>query len=181
VRQTANPYSIDSVLRIVHTLALAPQGGFLMHAASAVRNGRAYLFAGASGAGKTTLARLAPPDVDLLSDEISYVRREGDGYVAYGTPFAGELGRPGENVRAPLETIYLLRHGARNHAEPVSGGEAIRSVLANILFFAEDPELVRAVFDAAFALVDRVPVFRLTFRPDREAWDLIGHTPETRQ
>src|SRR5271168_5480077 len=31
VRQSANPYSIDSVLRIVHTLVLAEEGGFLVH------------------------------------------------------------------------------------------------------------------------------------------------------
>src|SRR5437870_1109440 len=46
IRQSINPYSIDSVLRIVHTLLLARSGGFLAHAASAVRNGRAFLFAG---------------------------------------------------------------------------------------------------------------------------------------
>src|SRR6266571_5073410 len=74
VRQTAHPYAIDSVLRILHTLLLARQGGFLVHAASAIRDGRAFLLAGPSGAGKTTLARLAPPDVALLTDEVSYVR-----------------------------------------------------------------------------------------------------------
>ena len=42
IRQTANPYSIDSVLRIVHTLLLAREGGFLLHASSAVRNGKAF-------------------------------------------------------------------------------------------------------------------------------------------
>src|SRR5436305_1315214 len=30
VRQSANPYAIDSVLRIVHTLLLAREGGFLL-------------------------------------------------------------------------------------------------------------------------------------------------------
>ena len=60
IRQAANPYSIDSVLRIVHTLVLARQGGFLLHSASAIRNGKAYLFAGVSEAGKTTISRLAP-------------------------------------------------------------------------------------------------------------------------
>jgi ABC-type molybdenum transport system ATPase subunit/photorepair protein PhrA len=80
VRQTANPYSIDGVLRILHSLILARQGGFLVHAASAVRNGRAFVFAGVSGTGKTTLARLAPPDVTLLTDEISYVRSQDLGF-----------------------------------------------------------------------------------------------------
>jgi len=59
IHQSANPYSIDAVLRIVHTLVLARQGGFLMHSASAIRNGKAFLFAGISGAGKTTISRLA--------------------------------------------------------------------------------------------------------------------------
>jgi hypothetical protein len=76
VRQTVNPYSIDCVLRILHSLILARAGGFLVHGAGAVRNGRAFVFAGISGTGKTTIARLAPPDVTLLTDEISYVRRE---------------------------------------------------------------------------------------------------------
>src|SRR6202023_2585835 len=81
IQQSANPYSIDSILRIVHTLVLSRRGGFLVHAASAVRNGKAFLFAGVSGAGKTTIARLAPPDVALLTDEISYVRKAGEGSV----------------------------------------------------------------------------------------------------
>src|SRR6266481_3937543 len=38
IRQSANPYSIDAVLRIAHTLVLAKRGGFLMHSASAIRN-----------------------------------------------------------------------------------------------------------------------------------------------
>ena len=59
--QSANPYSIDAALRIIHSLILARQGGLLVHAASAVRNGKAFLFAGVSGAGKTTISRLAPP------------------------------------------------------------------------------------------------------------------------
>ena len=43
VRQTMNPYSIDGVLRILHSLILAREGGFLVHAASAVRNARAFV------------------------------------------------------------------------------------------------------------------------------------------
>ncbi len=75
IRQSPNPYSIDTLLRLVHSLLLAEEGGFLLHAASAVRRGRAFLFSGISGAGKTTISRLAPSDANLLTDEISYVRR----------------------------------------------------------------------------------------------------------
>jgi hypothetical protein len=173
IRQTANPYSIDAVLRIVHSLILARQGGFLLHSASAIRNGRAYLFAGVSEAGKTTISRLAPPDVTLLTDEISYVRRENDGYVAYGTPFTGELAKLGENVSAPVSHLYLLAKGPENRIAPISPADAARSLLANMLFFAEDEALVQAVFHSVFEFVSRVPVSRLTFVPDPRVWELI--------
>ncbi len=179
IRQSANPYSIDAVLRIVHTLVLARQGGFLLHSASAIRNGKAFLFAGVSEAGKTTISRLAPPDATLLTDEISYVRKQdahehNAGYVAYGTPFTGELAKLGENVSAPVAALYLLAKGAENRIDPISPAEAARSLLANLLFFAEDEELVQATFHSAFEFVSRVPVSRLTFVPDARVWELIG-------
>ena len=174
IRQTANPYSIDAVLRIVHTLVLARHGGFLLHSASAIRNGKAFLFAGVSEAGKTTISRLAPPDVTLLTDEISYVRREGAGYVAFGTPFTGELAKLGENVSAPVSALYLLAKGRSNRIESVAPADAARSFLGNVLFFAEDEELVQATFHSAFEFVSRVPVLRLTFVPDSRVWELIG-------
>jgi hypothetical protein len=174
IRQSANPYSIDAVLRIVHTLVLAESGGFLVHSASAIRNGKAFLFAGVSGAGKTTISRLAPADATLLTDEISYVRKQGDGYVAYGTPFNGEFAKLGENVSAPVAVLYLLAQGPENRIDPVGEADAGRELLGNILFFAEDPEFVHRAFQAACDFVHRVPVRRLTFVPDARVWELIG-------
>ncbi len=180
IRQSANPYSIDGVLRILHSLFLARDGGFLLHAASAIRNGRAFIFAGVSGAGKTTISRLAPRDAEVLTDEISYVRPlvgepgpAGSGYIAFGTPFAGELARIGANLQAPLAALYLLVQGPENRIEPVAPAEAARAVLRNILFFAHDEELVGEVFRSAFDFVSRVPVRRLIFMPDARVWDLI--------
>jgi len=173
IKQTINPFSLDSVLRIVHTLLLARKGGFLVHASSAIRNGRAFLFSGVSGAGKTTMARLAPPDTALLSDEISYVIPQDGGYCAVGTPFFGELARVGENLRAPIECVYLLAKGPENKIEPMAGAEAVHALLENVLFFARDPEFVKLVFDAAFDFAGRVPIRRLTFVPDARVWELI--------
>lgn len=174
IRQSVNPYSIDSVLRILHTLLLAPSGGFLLHASSVVRNGKAFLFSGISEAGKTTMVRLAPPDVAMLTDEASYVRKVGDQYIAYGTPFAGEYGEPGQNISAPIAALYLLDKAPDNRIVHVEPAEAIRRLLRNILFFADDAELVRQVFESACAFVEAVPVSQLSFFPDQRVWDLIG-------
>jgi hypothetical protein len=173
IRQSCSPYAIDCVLRIVHTLILARQGGFLVHAASAIRGGKAFLFSGLSGAGKTTISRLAPPDATLLTDEISYVRREGNRYMAYGTPFAGELARVGENQCAPLSALFLLEKGLQNRIEPVGPSEAMRRLLRNILFFADDLELVKLVFQSACEFASLVPIHRLAFVPDERVWEII--------
>ena len=173
LRQSCNPYSLDTALRILHTLVLAKQGGFLLHAASAVRNGRAFLFFGASGAGKTTITRAAPADAVVLTDEISYVRRFGEGYAAYGTPFTGELAKLGENVSAPIAGLYHLVQAPHNRISPLGPGDAARALLESILFFAEDAELVKCVFQSACDIVSRVPVYRLDFMPDQRVWDLI--------
>ncbi len=174
IRQSANPYSIDAVLRIVHTLVLVRQGGFLLHSASAIRNGKAFLFAGVSGAGKTTISRLAPADATLLTDEISYVRKQDEDYFAFGTPFTGELAKLGENTSAPLAALYLLAQGPQNKIEAVGAADAGRELLANMLFFAEDQEMVHRAFQAACDFVHRVPVYRLTFVPDARVWEMIG-------
>jgi len=180
VWQSANPYALDSVLRILHSLILAGRGGFLLHAASAIcrpdredEPARAYLFSGVSGAGKTTMTRLAPRDVILLSDEISYIRPVASGYAAFGTPFSGELAKPGENCTAPLSALFFLEKGPENRIEEMSSSEAARRLMRNILFFAEDGELVDELLATACDFVEKVPVRRLTFYPDRRVWEEI--------
>jgi hypothetical protein len=173
VRQNLNPYSLDSVLRIVHSLVLAERGGFLLHAASAICDHQAYLFSGVSGAGKTTLTRLAPPEITLLTDEISYVRPASTGFCAFGTPFAGELARPGENCVAPVAALFFLEKGPENRDDDLPPSEAVRRLMRNILFFAEDRHLVEKLLATACEFVSRVPVRRLTFYPDPRVWDHI--------
>jgi hypothetical protein len=174
VRQPTHPYATDCVLRILHTLLLASEGGFLLHSASALRNGRAFFFFGRSGAGKSTMLRMAPPDVTLLTDEVSYLRREGEEFVAYGTPFVGELDRPGGNLSAPVWSLYSLVQGRENRVERMTPAEALNAVLESILFFADDPELIKRIFHSACELVSRIPVLRLTFVPGSQVWELIA-------
>jgi hypothetical protein len=177
ITQCPNPYSIDTVLRITHSLVLAQEGGFLLHAASAIRNQRAFLFAGVSGAGKTTMSRLAPSDATVLTDEISYIRRSdaknNKNYIAFGTPFAGELARVGANTSAPLEALYLLVQGPENRIAPISKIAAARAIMRHVLFFAEEKDLVAKVFESVLEFVSRVHVAQLIFTPDARAWELI--------
>jgi hypothetical protein len=93
--------------------------------------------------------------------------------MAIGTPFFGELARVGENIKAPIEAVYLLAKGPENKIEPIEGTAAVRGLMENILFFAKDPEFVKLVFDSACEFAARVPVRRLTFVPNTSVWELI--------
>ena len=109
--------ALDTFLRVTYSLALLPVGALLVHAASLGRAGRAWMFPGPSGSGKTTLTRLSA-DAELLSDEISIVRVDADGPRCYGSPFWGDLGRPGENRAVPMAAIHFLRHAERHVGGP---------------------------------------------------------------
>jgi hypothetical protein len=167
-----NEYSIDSFLRILYSLALLEARGLVMHAASLVRNGRARVFAGKSGSGKTTVARLST-DATLLSDELSIVRMTDEGARSYGTPFWGELARAGQATSAPLSGIYFLRHGRQHVATRLTPRQAVERLLPNVVFFARDADLTARVLEIAAELVDAVPSFDLAFRPDAGFWEVI--------
>jgi hypothetical protein len=101
------------------------------------------------------------------------VRYDGGKYLACGTPFAGELARLGANAQAPLVHLFFLAKGAENRIESIGKPEALRMLLRNILFFADDSKLVEMVFRSACEFLERVPVSRLTFYPDERVWELI--------
>ena len=170
VRQSLNPYSTDSVTRIVCSFLLSEAPGFLLHASSLVWNDRAYVFCGPSGAGKTTMTRLAPTGARLLTDEISCIRKVGGVWTAYGTPFAGELSTSGEHISAPIETLFRLTHGDEHRIDALPGGDAVRAIMRNVLLFGHDPASHARALDAVCDFTAAVATARLTFRPEPSVW-----------
>jgi hypothetical protein len=173
LRQSLNPWSFDSVLRVVHSLMLAERGGFLLHAASGISNSRAFLFCGVSGVGKSTIMRVAPADVVRLTDEISYVRKVEDRYLAFGTPFSGELEISGVNASAPIAALHFLAKGLADHVGAITFESAARRLLRNILFFSNEPQLSTLILGNACDFLESVPFGELTFRPQVEVWRLM--------
>jgi len=174
VQQSCNPYSTDSVTRIICSFLLAGAPGFLLHASSLVRNGRAFVFCGPSGAGKTTMTRLAPNDARLLTDEISCLRKTNGVWHAFGTPFAGELATSGDRISAPVAGVFRLQHAAEHRVEMLSTVDAVRAIMRNVLVFGHEPDLQGRALDAVCDLVSTVPAARLNFLPEPSVWAHIA-------
>jgi len=165
--------SLHAALRVATSFFLARSGGFLAHAASLVSHGRAFLFPGPSGAGKTTIARLAG-DRTVLSDEVSAVVPDGNGYRCHATPFFGDFEGPRPGVLdAPLARVCFPSHGVGASLEPLGILEAARRLLACIFCFGWIPALQRRLLEAALVFVRRVPCFDLRFTPDSSLWRAV--------
>jgi hypothetical protein len=166
-------YALDSLLRILLTAVLLPRQGFLLHAASVVRDGRAYIFAGRSGAGKSTVAALSPVG-SVLTDEISLIRYSDSCWQAYGTPFWGEFRAAGMNRHYPIAGIYLLSQAKQDRFEPLTAKETLRALLPCVLFFTSEQRANEALLSTLLEIVERVPGYRLHFRRSPNFWRVVA-------
>jgi hypothetical protein len=165
-------YALDSLLRILLTVMLVPRRGFLLHAASVVRDGKAHVFMGRSGAGKSTVASLSPQG-SVLTDEISLLRYRDGAWRAHGTPFWGEFRAAGMNCDFPIAGIYWLTQDREDRAEPLSAKEMLRATLPCVLFFTRESHANQALLQILLGLVQQVPCYRLRFRRAPDFWSVI--------
>jgi hypothetical protein len=119
---------VENVLRPLVARCLLAGGGLLVHSAEVVLEGRAFLFAGQSGAGKSTMAAMAMQGGhEVLSDDLNAVV----GSDVVPLPFTGDLAP--EALRrspAPLRAIVALEKGSHDGIRELSkaaGGAGIHS------------------------------------------------------
>jgi hypothetical protein len=166
-------YALDSLLRILLTMVLLPQRGFLLHGATVVRDGRAYIFFGRSGAGKSTVASLSPKG-SVLTDEISLLRYSDGCWQAHGTPFWGEFRAAGQNRLVSVAGLYLLKQADDERVETLDAKQALRALLPCVLFFAHQKPAHETLLRTLLGLIDQIPCHRLHFRRNAEFWRVVA-------
>ncbi|MFP4476235.1 MAG: hypothetical protein ACLFOY_11810 [Desulfatibacillaceae bacterium] len=174
-RVLVNPvaYPLDQILFMY---LLARRNGAIFHAAAAVRRGRACLFPGVSGAGKSTVSRLlAEAGWDVLSDDRCAVVFEDKRAVAYGTPWPGDAGYA-ENRGAPLDGVFFLEQ-----ADTCSvGSPGLRGALHRFLPVTGIPWYDDTRLPGMLAFLERlasmVPCRDLLFTPDANFVEVVENT-----
>jgi hypothetical protein len=166
----------QSVLRVLYFFGFLKERGLLLHASSLVHRGMAYVFPGASGAGKTTIAKLSP-ELPLLTDEITAVQlTENNRVLCHGTPFFGDMGQPGEKLTVPVKGLYFPVKAAENRVAPLTLHEAARHLMSCVCAYTTNVERLREIFDLSHQLAERLPGYLLYFRPEPEFWRAIDES-----
>lgn len=170
----ARPYAPEETeywLRVVYALLMFRAGGLLFHAAGIVRGGRAFLFCGRSGSGKTTVARLSPHDIVLNDDLVALMPNGNGSWIAHATPFSNPTQVQSTSTgSAPVAAVLRLVQNKKVNLAPIHGGLALAELISNVPVLAADPWLSRALFARCEDVLRTVPLCRLHFLPDDSFW-----------
>lgn len=112
---------------------LARRGAVILHASAVSEEGPngagAYVFAGHSGAGKSTMVEIAERNgLRVLSDDRTVLSVDTDAVFAAGTPWHGSYAS-GCPDSVPVRAIFLLEQAGANGATAVSGDRAFAELM----------------------------------------------------
>jgi hypothetical protein len=152
---------------------LAQGRGVLLHSCGLVYENQGLLFAGMSGAGKSTIAHIwqAAGEKILGYDRIVIRRRNGSLHM-YGTPWQGEA-RISSPDRVPLENIFFLAKASQNFIRPLAPMEATTRLLTCSFppFYHKDG--MEFILDFFLQIVAETPCYELGFVPEARVIDFI--------
>jgi hypothetical protein len=140
-------------------------------------DGNGLLFAGKSGNGKTTLARIwqKHPRAMVLNDDRVIVRRREGGFFIHGSPWHGDFNDYLESrlESAPLRRLFFIHHARRNTARILSPKEAF-GLLYPVLFPTFwDKECLENIASFCQDLIERVPCYSLGFVDDEKVMEFV--------
>jgi len=171
--------AVENLLRVATAWLAIMRGGLLMHSASIIKDGRAYLFFGQSGSGKSTLAALSRRG-QVASDDLSLLL-PGDGgdIEIVGAPFRGTYtGGAAVSGRYPVRAAFRLKKAVppeRSAVEPIKPGMAMAEAIANLPFVVDQLHIRPDLFGRAERVLTSFPIRLLRFgRLDDSYWEAIA-------
>ena len=167
--KTTDPleYPLDGLILYYLTVIY---GDIMIHASGVTHSGHGYLFSGISGKGKTTMAKLwDTAGKKVIHDDRLIIRKISGAYFMHNTPVYND----DEPSASPLNRIYLIDHGKENKMVPVKGATAVSLIMANCIQHSWNKEIIAGIMGSLSVLCTHIPVFKLSFRPDRSIIDFI--------
>jgi hypothetical protein len=158
---------LENVLRPWLAARLLARGGLLVHSAAV----SGFLFAGVSGAGKSTIAKMGiDAGRPVSSDDLNAVR---DGVIA-PLPFTGDLKEDQlHDEPVPLRAVVALHKGDHEELQEMSVAESASLLVRCAPYVNRDPHVAADLLARAHELAQSAPRFRLTFRRGANVWPIL--------
>lgn len=147
--------------------------GLLIHSSCAIENGKAHIFAGQSGAGKSTAAKLSFPR-PLLSDEATLVKMTPNKVTVYNSPFRSELQADPFEGNVELASVQILYQALENRRIRSTKPDALLDLMDKVFFWPHSDEETKTIMRLMTMLVKKVPVYELHFQKNNTFWELIS-------
>ncbi|PLX84647.1 MAG: hypothetical protein C0617_07350 [Desulfuromonas sp.] len=166
-RRTVYPLGYPLAEMVLMAHANINRVGVVFHSACIVLDGKGYLFAGISGAGKSTISQiwLEEGSAEVLTDERVLVREEDGALMAYGTPWHGTANIH-KNKGAPIAAIFFIMHGDGNRCRPIAPKEATNQLLLRSFPTFWHPGGMQNAIDFCIRTATSTPCLELDFLPD---------------
>lgn len=151
--------------------SLLEHDGMYLHASAVALDGKAYLFSGPSGMGKSTHTRLWQQcfdGVQIFNDDKPALRLMDDQWLAYGTPWCGKDGI-NINMRVPLAGICFLKQASENRIRRLNQQEAASRIISQTIHFFKNLDRLDLMLSRVDKLVRTIPVFEFENRPEPAA------------
>ena len=164
-------YTMDAVLRIFYSILLIRTGGLLLHSAAVGIGGSGVLFIGESESGKSELSGIA--EGEHLTDELSPVKPDGDGFSVFGSPFWGLFEKGGINRGFPVNAAMFIFRNDETRIEPASRVFLLKTLLRCVLNFSREPVVANRVVQNCMRFLRTVPAAKLLTPPSPELWPAV--------
>ncbi|MFJ7747148.1 hypothetical protein [Peribacillus sp. NPDC097295] len=147
--------------------------GLLLHSSCVIDNGKAHIFAGHSGAGKSTAAKLSYPR-NLLSDEATILKVTPDKVEVFNSPFRSELRSEGEEGYLPLGSIQVLHQSLTNRRSKLAKSDTLLTLIDKVFYWSDDSVNTKVILGMLTIVANQVPAYNLFFQKDNTFWELIS-------
>ena len=170
--KTVSDWQVFVILPLIRLLL--ERGILVLHSSYVIHDGKAILFSGDCGCGKSTQASLWEQNrqAEIINGDRSLVYCR-DGKVYAGGHFHCGTSGIRKNKSAELKAIVLLSQSLENEVSFPKGVESFQKILSQCAYDVEKLEEIEMVTQLVAQLVQNAKVLKLSCRKDHSAVEAL--------